>query len=142
MGAMVGAVVVTNRPLDLDEVRAFLRERLSGHEIPSRLVGVESLPRNEAGKVLKRRLGPLFAASPVRQAELRTETQRVLAQAWATALNRAAVGADDDFFVLGGDSLRAAQIASEVEERLQRRMRGTDVLDHPILRRQAEWLET
>ncbi|HEX6685976.1 MAG TPA: AMP-binding protein [Candidatus Limnocylindrales bacterium] len=142
MGAMVGAVAVTGRPIDIDEVRAFLRPRLAGHEIPSRLVSVESLPRNEAGKVLKRQLGSLFATSQAQRSELSTPAQRVLAEAWATALNRAAVGADDDFFVLGGDSLRAAQVASLVEQRLQRRMRGSDVLDHPVLRRQAAWLET
>jgi ubiquinone/menaquinone biosynthesis C-methylase UbiE/acyl carrier protein len=51
--------------------------------------------------------------------EPRTETERVLADIWASQLGIVAVGVHDRFFDLGGHSLLAAQIASEICERFQ-----------------------
>ncbi|MEJ7714973.1 MAG: hypothetical protein WKF40_04415 [Thermoleophilaceae bacterium] len=39
-----------------DDLRAFLRERLAGYQVPKRLVFVDELPRNSAGKLLRREL--------------------------------------------------------------------------------------
>jgi non-ribosomal peptide synthetase component E (peptide arylation enzyme) len=38
------------------ELRGFLRSRLADHELPSRVVVVDRIPRNDAGKVRKRDL--------------------------------------------------------------------------------------
>ena len=43
-----------------------------------------------------------------------TETQELLADIWADALERDSVGPEDDFFDLEGDSLTAAEVAAEV----------------------------
>ncbi|WP_326552167.1 class I adenylate-forming enzyme family protein [Micromonospora sp. NBC_01813] len=65
LGAAVAAVLVprpgrTGTDLDLASVRAFLTNRLADYQLPARLVLTEALPRNEAGKVLKRQLTTLF----------------------------------------------------------------------------------
>lgn len=63
MGQSVAAVIV---PLpgrtapSLPEVRQFLATRVASHERPSRLQVSDRLPRNDAGKVLKQELLPLF----------------------------------------------------------------------------------
>ncbi|MEV1176893.1 class I adenylate-forming enzyme family protein [Nonomuraea sp. NPDC049784] len=56
MGMAVAAAVVTTEPLALSDVRAFLSPRLAGHELPSLLLNLDALPRNTAGKVIKREL--------------------------------------------------------------------------------------
>lgn len=54
------AAVIVPRPdaeaPTLPQLRGFLATRLADHQLPARLVVVDSLPRNEAGKVLKRQL--------------------------------------------------------------------------------------
>lgn len=61
LGKAVAAVVVA-RPgtpapgLTLPGLRGFLTERLADYQLPTRLLLVDHLPRNEAGKVLKRQL--------------------------------------------------------------------------------------
>jgi len=60
LGMAPAAALVTTRPLRLSEVRRFLATRLAGHEQPSRIVHVDDLPRNAAGKVVKSRLRDLF----------------------------------------------------------------------------------
>lgn len=56
MGMAVAAAVVAREPLALSDVRAFLGTRLAGHELPSVLLNLDALPRNAAGKVIKREL--------------------------------------------------------------------------------------
>jgi acyl-CoA synthetase (AMP-forming)/AMP-acid ligase II len=51
----------------LKQVRAFLAHRLARHEQPSDVVVVDRLPRNAAGKVLKRELVTLFQPSAVKE---------------------------------------------------------------------------
>ncbi|WJK37376.1 AMP-binding protein [Solwaraspora sp. WMMA2065] len=65
LGSAVGAVLVPRaghapHELALPAVRAFLSDRLADYQLPARVLVVEALPRNEAGKVLKRALAALF----------------------------------------------------------------------------------
>ena len=64
LGTSVAAAVVL-RPgrsgPTLAELRAFLQDRVAGHELPAQLRVLDELPRNEAGKVLKRDLAAYFA---------------------------------------------------------------------------------
>lgn len=56
LGSAVAAVVVADVPLTLPAVRQFLADAVSAHALPTRLLQVEALPHNAAGKVLKARL--------------------------------------------------------------------------------------
>ncbi len=55
-GEAVWAAVVTVGEVDVDELRAFTRERLSGPKTPKRVIVVDELPKTGTGKVLKRDL--------------------------------------------------------------------------------------
>ncbi|GAB4057564.1 class I adenylate-forming enzyme family protein [Catellatospora paridis] len=65
LGARLAAVIVP-RPdaadVGLPGIRAFLAERLADHQLPGDLLVLDQLPRNDAGKVLKRQLVGLFPA--------------------------------------------------------------------------------
>jgi long-chain acyl-CoA synthetase len=69
LGTAVAAVIVP-RPgsepaeLGVEVLRGFLLDRLARHELPSRVLLVDRLPRNAAGKVLKRELRERFSAVP------------------------------------------------------------------------------
>jgi malonyl-CoA/methylmalonyl-CoA synthetase len=61
-GERVAAAVVLseNQTLDLPSLRAWARELLAVHKLPSRLLILDALPRNAMGKVMKPALAPLF----------------------------------------------------------------------------------
>ena len=64
-GERVAAVVVLNDgdALDLQSLRAWARELLAAHKLPSRLRVLDALPRNAVGKVMKTAVAALFQAS-------------------------------------------------------------------------------
>lgn len=139
MGAMVGAVIVTGRAVDPAELRALLGRSLAPHEIPIRVSVVDSLPRNEGGKVVKRDLaGLLWPRVP--DAPLRTPAEQRVARIWQAALGTPSVTASSDFFGLGGDSMRAAQVAVLASEQWNASVSAEDVLARPTVAAFAEWV--
>ncbi|GLY24112.1 condensation domain-containing protein [Micromonospora sp. NBRC 101691] len=141
LGAMVAAAVVPRRPVPLDALRAHLTDRLAPYERPLRLVLVDALPRNDGGKVVRAALRELFTDQPDTVAGPPATTAEIrLAALWNRVLGGPAVGRHDDFFALGGDSLRAAQIATLAAAEFGVDVPASVVFDRPVLAAQADWL--
>ncbi|MEU7982204.1 AMP-binding protein [Micromonospora sp. NPDC049081] len=141
LGERPAAVLVTRTGAVPADLRAFLAGRLSGAEIPQRIVCVDALPRNDGGKVVTRSLRDLFppagstpAAAPV------TVVERRLADIWATVLGVAAVGRDDDFLALGGNSMSALRLARLVSDQFAVATPVSALYARPGLAAQAAWI--
>ncbi|MBK3774258.1 amino acid adenylation domain-containing protein [Azospirillum brasilense] len=87
-----------------------LRERLPDYMVPSALVVLDAFPLTVNGKVDRARL-PAPAAESGGAAPA-TPAEALLCRAMATVLHLPAVGADADFFALGGDSISAIALGS------------------------------
>lgn len=100
-------------------LRQALLARLPSHAVPTEFVLVAELPLTPNGKVDRAQLAEL--GRTVRDHEVgpaqNTETVELLAGIWAEAFERDRVDAEESFLELGGDSLTAAVIASDVYER-------------------------
>ncbi|WP_278261443.1 non-ribosomal peptide synthase/polyketide synthase [Nocardia sp. AG03] len=103
--------------LDLDDLAAALRGRLAPHMVPSAFVVLDALPLTPGGKLDRRALPePVFAARAFRAPAAGTES--VVAKVFGEVLGVEPVGADDDFFALGGNSLIATQVAARLSATL------------------------
>jgi acyl-CoA synthetase (AMP-forming)/AMP-acid ligase II/acyl carrier protein len=131
---VVAAVRVTPG-VDVEALHDFLRER-RGVAAPHRVIVVADLPRTLLGKIDKRALRTMLAAevTPAGHEPPATPTEEAVAGIWATALDVDAVSATADFLHLGGSSLSAMEVVSEVAERLGRAVRVRDLLDTQTLR--------
>ena len=78
-------------------------------------------------------LGPYVAPTGIGQARM--------ARIWAAALELDRVGADDDFFALGGDSLPATVIFAEIERQFGQRLATATILEAPTVARLVAVLE-
>ncbi|MFE3097739.1 AMP-binding protein [Streptomyces sp. NPDC059248] len=151
MGTVPVAVVVPAADgLDPDALRLFLSTRLARAELPVRILLADDLPRNATGKVVKRRLRPLFdpvdGAAPGNMTESRspapgTATEIRLAEIWHEVLGRPVRTVAEEFFAAGGDSFRAVQLAAALSERFGVDAGAALVFGRPSLRAQATWLD-
>jgi amino acid adenylation domain-containing protein/FkbH-like protein/non-ribosomal peptide synthase protein (TIGR01720 family) len=85
---------------------------LPRHMLPGDVLLVDAFPLSTAGKIAR---GALLALASTREAPFappETEAEQALAQAWRQALNAERVGRHDDFFALGGDSIKALTVLS------------------------------
>lgn len=102
--------------LDVAELRALAAESLPNYMVPSAFVVLDGLPLNRNGKLDRKALpAPTSAkAADTDYVPPRTEAEAVLVSIWADVLEVDRVGVVDDFFELGGDSLRRLQLTSRV----------------------------
>ncbi len=141
--SIVGFVEPSDRgAVDADLLRVEIERWLPSYMVPGRIEILERWPLSPNGKVdraaLERRPGHT-ARAPSAPAE--TDLERQLVAIWCDLLNLDAIGRDDNFFDLGGHSLRAAQLVAEIERRLGARLPLESVLQAPTVRQLGATLE-
>ncbi len=107
------------------DLRAFAARRLPDFMVPSAFVLLEALPLTPNGKLDKTALPEPETSGDAYRAP-QTEAEQALAAAYAEVLGVEQVGVDDDFFAVGGDSIRSIQVVS------QARTRGVEVTPRQI----------
>ena len=104
------------------ELRRFLEQRLPSYMVPAAFVLLDELPLTANGKLDRRALpAPVAGAERGAEAELvppRNALEVELAAIWSELLGVERVGVHDDFFTLGGHSLKATRLISRVREAL------------------------
>ena len=117
---LVGHVVSVVANLNLGELANHLAKHLPRVMIPTSWAVHESLPYTLAGKVDRRALEEMAVATAAANSsgasEALSETERELLSLWGSVLNRPAMGANDDFFALGGHSLLGVRLIARVAE--------------------------
>jgi amino acid adenylation domain-containing protein len=106
----------------VSEFRGFLKQRLPGYMIPSVFVILDALPLTLNGKVDRAALpAPEQTRSALETAyvEPRSPAEQLLTEIWSEVLGCEQVGVNDNFYELGGHSLKATQIVSRVRNALQ-----------------------
>ncbi|HEX6289410.1 MAG TPA: amino acid adenylation domain-containing protein [Herpetosiphonaceae bacterium] len=102
------------------DLRAFLQTQLPEHMVPSALVVLDALPLTPNGKVNRRELpapSQVLAETQAAYAAPQTATQQTLADIWAELLGLERVGVHENFFTLGGDSIRSIQVIARASQR-------------------------
>jgi hypothetical protein len=95
--------------------------------IPSQFTILDSLPLNPAGKVDRRRLPEPDPKTRQRlYIEPRNETERAIATVWQEVLKVDKVGVTDNFFEMGGNSLKAAKATFMIANMLGVKLTITD----------------
>jgi len=115
-------VAAGNAALSVSEVRRFVEQKLPPLMVPSRFVVLDALPLTPTGKVNRRALPNLGTSRPELDIPFvapRTPVETELAQIWAKVLSVEQVGIHDRFFDLGGHSLNATQVVSQVTKQFQ-----------------------
>nr|WP_242660445.1 non-ribosomal peptide synthetase [Bacillus luti] len=97
-----------------------LREQLPDYMVPSKLIYINELPLTPNKKVDLKRLAQLEEEyEPVRLQEYvapSTEAEKKIAQAWGDVLGISKIGVHDDFFTIGGHSLKVLRVLTLLKE--------------------------
>jgi acyl carrier protein len=126
------------------ELRAYLREMLPEHMVPSAFVTLQHLPVTPNGKVDRRALpapDPAVQEPGRPAAPPATPIEQMLAGIWEQVLHVRNVRLHDNFFQLGGHSLLAMQVISRVRDAFRLELPVTTLFSAPTLAAFAECLE-
>jgi acyl-CoA synthetase (AMP-forming)/AMP-acid ligase II len=116
------AVLHTDARATERELRAFAAQRLADFKVPRHVSIVAEIPRTPTGKPRRAALAEMLAtqkhATPVPAAPISPHTalEALVADIWRQVLKTEAIGVDDDFFQIGGDSILAARVLARVRQ--------------------------
>jgi amino acid adenylation domain-containing protein len=116
---LVAYVVPEERRPTFAQLRRHLKASLPAPMLPAAFVMLDELPLSSNGKLDRRSL-PAPDAAGARPEDSyvapRNHVEEVIAAAWAAVLKVDRVGIHDNFFALGGDSLKTVQVAGLARE--------------------------
>ena len=105
--------------LTANDLRNFLVDFLPTYMLPTYFMELAQLPLTPSGKVDKKSLPtPVTTVAPEMQnyAAPHTDMERKLVEVWCQVLNKEVIGIYDNYFTLGGDSIKAIQIVSKLHQ--------------------------
>jgi amino acid adenylation domain-containing protein len=116
-------------------LRAELRGRLPEYMVPSSIVAVDRFPLTSNGKVDRLALAhmPVGKCANQHGALPASEAERKIARIWETALGVEKIKRTDSFFDLGGNSLTAIRIVSEIQASLNAPVTVMDLFEFPTV---------
>lgn len=124
----------------VDKLRRALQSTLPSYMVPSSFVFLDQLPLTSNGKVDRAAL----PVASVQRSEMeqpflapQTELERDIARIYREVLNLDKVGIDDDFFDLGGSSLRLVEVHSQLQKLLGRNFSVAELFVHTTVRELA-----
>jgi acyl carrier protein len=136
-------VPVGAQPPTSGELRALVARVLPGYMVPAAFVVLDGLPLSPNGKLDRRALPAPEAGADTGTDHVApgTDTERVVADIWTEVLGMDRVGVHDNFFDLGGDSIRSLHIASRVKAAFDVVLTPRDVLTTRTVATLAELVE-
>jgi acyl-CoA synthetase (AMP-forming)/AMP-acid ligase II/acyl carrier protein len=152
LGEEVAAVVVLRGDCTITEkeLRDFVRERLADFKVPRQVLFASEIPRGSFGKIQRTRLAKLLDVKARDQLPSQSEAayappgtwqESKLAEIWARVLGRDLVGINDDFFGLGGDSILATQVISQVRSVFHVELSPASLFEMPTVAELARSIE-
>ncbi|QLF91917.1 non-ribosomal peptide synthase/polyketide synthase [Pseudomonas sp. ABC1] len=118
---LVGYVTAEGDELDeatlCESLRQHLAERLPEHMVPAHVLVLAQFPLTSNGKLDRKALPePDLSMARQQYQAPRNSAEQTLASIWQGVLGVAAVGIDDNFFALGGDSILSIQVVSRARQ--------------------------
>ena len=129
------AYIVWNEAEKLADLRADLIQKLPDYMVPTFLLTVERMPLNASGKVDNAALPEPDNSSTGGQNHLtaRNEAERRLSDIWRAVLDREHVGIHENFFDIGGHSLRATIMLAKANKEFGAAVALSTVFDNPTI---------
>lgn len=108
--------------LEKEELNEYLKEQLPDYMIPASILLIHGFPLTLNGKIDRKRLLKEYNISKYQEEvdieRPRNDVETRVAQIWAKVLNKEMIGRNDNFYVIGGDSLLIAQVIGSMKDQL------------------------
>ena len=129
----------------ISELRKFLSKTMPDYMIPAVFIRLEALPLTPNGKVDRKALPQADDQRPQLSepyAPARNQVERMLVKTWEEVLGVRPIGINDNFFDLGGDSLKLASFLSRVKDEVGIEIAADELLAEPEISSVGRTIDT
>ncbi|MEC3841991.1 surfactin non-ribosomal peptide synthetase SrfAA [Bacillus amyloliquefaciens] len=132
---------VAPQQADIEALKAALKDTLPDYMVPAFWVEMDELPVTANGKIDKKALpNPDIEAGSAAYKAPETEMETLLSDIWQEVLGLDQIGVSDNFFTLGGDSIKGIQMASRLNQHGYK-LEMKDLFQHPTIEELVSYVE-
>jgi amino acid adenylation domain-containing protein/thioester reductase-like protein len=136
------AYLVCTKGLNVQEARAYLIEKLPEYMVPSYIVQLTELPLTPNGKIDRKSLPEpeVMLETGANHSEPDTEIEQQLISIWQEILKIDRLGTTDNFFEIGGHSLKAVILANTLSQLQYKNVSVRDIFKYPTIKDLGDYL--
>ncbi|CBL44152.1 hypothetical protein HDN1F_05690 [gamma proteobacterium HdN1] len=127
--------------LDMGALREHLQQFLTPYMIPQHYVQMDAMPMTPNQKVNRNALPMPEVESVQAYVAPATPTEAAVQAIWEQVMKREHIGAEDDFFALGGHSMLAVQISNAIRKQFKVNLPLASLFSHSTIRAMSTFLE-
>lgn len=109
------AYLVSNKPVEIGLIQQEVRKKLPEYMVPYYIMQIDAIPLSANGKLDKKSL-PAPAIVEKEYVPPRDKAESLIVKIFEGILNRNTISVKDNFFLLGGHSLKATKLANELQK--------------------------
>jgi iturin family lipopeptide synthetase A len=138
------AYIQSEKEFQLSELKQYLSGKLPDYMVPSYFVRVDKIPVNSNGKVDRKALMTLgkLMETGTDYVEPAIGIEKKVAEVWAEILDQENISVNDNFFDLGGNSLKAIQLSSKLMEKLNIEVSVVALFEYLTIRTFSAYITT
>jgi amino acid adenylation domain-containing protein len=133
---LVAYITYDSEKPTINSLRDFLKAKLPDFMIPVAFVILEALPLTPSGKVDRKALPQPDISHFIAINDFvapRNQIESQLVKIWSEILNLRQIGVKDNFFALGGDSLKALHLISKIAQNFGKEITLATLLTNPVI---------
>ncbi|MCU0284948.1 MAG: amino acid adenylation domain-containing protein [Acidobacteria bacterium] len=118
-GKYLCAYYISSLPLEPLGLREYLSGKLPGYMVPAHFMRLDNMPLTHAGKINRKALPNPDEITPDQERKYlapRNELEKNIAEIWQDVIGVDSVGINDNYFNLGGDSIKAIRITARLRK--------------------------
>ncbi len=135
---------VSKKTIDKQALRSSLSRILPEYMLPSYFIALEEIPLTPNGKIDKKALPVVDTENIVKKEYVAPSNQleEKLVAIWEEVLGIDKIGVEDDFFILGGHSLKALSMVFLVQKNFNIKIELEEVYKEPTISNLADYIES
>lgn len=134
----VYAYYIADQEIPVAVVKEDLAKVLPEYMIPMYLMQIDEIPITANGKVDKKALPEIALVREVSYLPPQTQTEECIASIYQEVLGMERIGRNDNFFQLGGHSLRATRVINEIAKRTGKQIPLKKIFEYPVVEQLAK----
>ncbi len=135
--------IVSEDIIEIDEIEFYLKKCVPAAYLPTRYIRIDSIPRTSNGKVdrvsIKNWNIVSFIAKELIKAQ--TPTEEILLSVWADILNETVDSVSANFFQIGGNSIKAMQLANKLSKEFGIEIHLRVIFERPTIQSLAQYID-
>ncbi|ELR68117.1 Long-chain-fatty-acid--CoA ligase [Fulvivirga imtechensis AK7] len=126
-GRYLAAYYMAEKEVDKERLRNHLLRTLPDYMVPQYYIFMETMPLTDNGKLNRKALSQHELVLQNEYVAPRDEFEEQMAKIWADVLEISKIGIIDNYFGLGGDSIKAIKLIYEINEQLECNLKLADL---------------